>query len=265
MAWDRYNWRLLLVAACLTPSHLCALEKQSLNVGLIEFIPLVTFTNQEPGGLIFEYTQDVLQAANLPLRYHLVSINRSLEQLRGHHLDLVLTLFKTADREPFVRFSDQPVFTFASGFCTNVELQSKPLTVKSRLVHVRGTVIPPALRHLELLPVTGDKAQIRMLQMLIKGRVQAIYSPHPEILIMAAHQSQIKTSLVCYEIKNSRMPIYLGFSKSLPLPIVRKMEEALQKKRLTETFDAFLRRRLSETGITPPTIQIIDASELPAP
>lgn len=254
----------LLAAACLAPRNVSANEQQHLDVGLIEFIPLVTFTNQEPGGLIFEYTQDILQASGMPLKFHLVSINRSLEQLRGDHLDVVLTLFKTAEREPFVRFSVQPVLSLGSGFCTSVDLRIKPLTHKSRLVHVSGTVIPPSLRNLELLPVTGEKAQIRMLQMLVKGRVQAIYSPHPETLMMAAHQANIKVSLSCYEIKNSRMPVYLGFSRNLPLRTVRKLEDALNKKLRAEMFDAFLKRRLAERGITPPTVRVIDPSELPS-
>lgn len=265
MRWTRFILKFFLVATCLPLPSARTYGEQTLNVGLIEFIPLVTFTNHEPGGFIFDYAQDILRAADLPLKYHLLSINRSLEQLRGHHLDLVLTLFKTADREVYVRFSAQPMLLFGSGFCTNAAYQKKPLSPTSRLVHVRGTVIPPVLQKLELIPVTGEKAQIRMLQMLTKGRVQAAYSPHPEILIMAAHQAQIKATLSCYEIRNHRMPIYLGYSRTLPLPLVQKMENALQKKLQTESFENFLKRRMIERGIDPPIIHAIDVSDLPGP
>lgn len=262
MRWTSFRLRCALAAMCLHPLNVTAAGKQNLDVGLIEFVPLVTFTNQEPGGPIFEYAQDILRAADLPLKFHLLSINRSLEQLRSHHIDLVLTLFKTKEREAYVRFSAQPLLTFNSGFCTNGDYQKKPLDLTSRLAHVRGTVIPPALQKLELIPVTGENAQIRMLQMLIKGRVQAIYSPQPEIFIMAAHQAQIKISLTCYEISKSRMPIYFGYSRDLPQHLLEKLENAFQKKLSAEDFDAFLKRRLVEAGIKPPLIHDIDVSYL---
>lgn len=265
MRWTDFILKWLLLATCLPFFSTRAYGERDLNVGLIEFMPLVTFTNQVPGGLIFEYAQDILKAADLPLKYHLVSINRSLEQLRGHDLDLVLTLFKTPERESYVKFSAQPMLSFGSGFCTNAAFQKKPLNLNNRLVHVRGTVIPPPLQKLELVPVTGENAQIRMLQMLTKGRVQAVYSPHPEILIMAAHQAHIKATLSCYEIRNHRMPLYLGYSRDLPLSLVQKMENALQKKLQAESFDGFLKRRMIESGLNPPVIHLIDASDLPGP
>lgn len=247
---------------CLHPLKLAAAEKQFFDIGLIEFVPLITFTNQEPGGPIYEYAQDILQATDLPLTFHLLSINRSLEQLRSHSIDLVLTLFKTTEREAYVRFSAQPLLTLNSGFCTNADFQKKPLDRTSRLAHVRGTVLPPALQKMERIPVTGDNAQIRMLQMLIKGRVQAVYSPKPEIFIMAAHQAKIKVSLTCYEISKSRMPIYFGYSRNLPQQYLERLENAFQKKVSTEDFDAFLNRRLVEAGIKPPVIHELDLSYL---
>jgi hypothetical protein len=265
MRWKAFILNCCFILACPPLSSPCAYGQHNLNIGIIEFIPLMTFANNEPGGLIFEYAQDIIRAAELTPRYHLVSINRSLEQLRGDHLDLVLTLFKTPERESFIRFSSLPILSFGSGFCTNAAFQKKPLNLSSRLVHVRGTVIPPELRKLELVPVTGEKAQIRMLQMLIKGRVQAVYSPQPEILIMAAHQAMIKAELSCYELKDHRMPVYLGYSRKLPLALVQKLESALQQKLQIESFEGFLRKRMIERGISPPIIHMIDASDLPGP
>jgi len=253
----------ILSSTLLLESAARADGKQRLDVGLIEFVPLVSYDNMQPDGLIFEYAHDILLSANLPLNYHLVSIARSLEQLRSNHLDLVLTLFKAPEREVYTRYSSQPLLWLNSGFCTITDIRKKSLSLSTRLVHVRGTVLPPALQTLVLVPVSGDNAQLRMLQMLLKGRVDAIYSPKPEVIMLAAYQAKIAAPLTCYELKNSRMPVYLGFSKGLTATLVQKIEVALQKKIQTEDFDAFLRRRMIEAGTTPPAVELIAPSELP--
>ncbi|WP_141732767.1 substrate-binding periplasmic protein [Oligoflexus tunisiensis] len=237
-------------------------EKRSLDVGLIEFNSLATIEGQQADGLIVEYARDILLAANLPLQYQAVSIGRSLEQLRSNRLDLVLMLFRTPERAAYTRYSRLPLLWLNVGVCTRTELHKQPLASSSRLVHVRGALLPSVLRDLPRLPVSGENAQLRMLQMLLKNRVDAIYTPKPEALLLAAHQAGIEAALHCYEFKNIRMAMHLGFARNLPADVVQRLEDALQKKLQTESFENFLERRLAENGIASPPLELIDPMEI---
>lgn len=238
-------------------------EKPTLRVGMIEYDPLVIYHDKEPEGLVFEYARGILQNAGLPLSYHSVSVNRSIEQLKNHNLDMTLSLYKTREREKFIQFSKKPLLHLSNGFCTRVPIQQKPLTMASRLAYVRGIALPTALTGLVKFPVSGENTRQRMLQMMLKDRVDAVQSLMPELMILAAHTAKMELTQHCYEIKNSRKPIYFAFSKSLAGPIRRKLDEGLQKKLQEEDFDSFVKRRFVEAGIGQPKVQIIDPAQLP--
>jgi hypothetical protein len=236
-------------------------QRRSLKIGLIEFNSLATIEGQEPEGLIVEYVRDILQAANLPLQYHSVSIGRSLEQLHTNRLDLVLMLIRTPERASYTRYSRFPLLFLKAGICTKTEIQKQALTPASRVAHVRGALVPPALRGLKRLPVSGKNSQLRMIQMLAKNRVDAIFSLKPEGILLAAHQAGIDTPLHCYELKNIQMAMHLGFAWNLPAEIVQKLDDALLKKLQIESFDSFLQRRMTESGIAVQALETIDPTE----
>ncbi|HYX37710.1 MAG TPA: transporter substrate-binding domain-containing protein [Oligoflexus sp.] len=233
-------------------------KDRPLKVGLIEFGPLVVYNSNQAGGLLIDYARPILEQAGMPLIFQNLSIDRSLEELKNNQLDLVLTLFKTPERERWVQFSRQPLLTVANGFCTESDIELRPLTAESRLAHVRGTVVPPALQFLKRVPVSGDKAQIRMVQMLSKKRVEAIYSPKPEILMFVAHEAGLGQSLFCYELRKSRIAIHIGFSKDLPASTIQKIEESLERKIQDEAFDDYLGKRLQSIGAKKPVLKEFD-------
>ncbi|MDQ3232751.1 MAG: transporter substrate-binding domain-containing protein [Pseudobdellovibrionaceae bacterium] len=235
-----------------------------LRVGWFGYDPLVIYKEAEPGGPLFDYAKRILEHAGMTPQYHEVSIKRSLEELRNKRLDMVLTLFKTPERESFVHFSERPLLSVGSGFCARFDIRKKPLKVSSRLAHVSGTVIPVALKGMVQLPVSGNDAQIRMLQLMQTGRVDLIYNPKPEILIVAARLAHISIKLHCYELKNSKMPIYFGFSRDLPIEITQRIEESLKKALQKESFDQYLKKRWAKAGIAYPSVSLIGPSHLPA-
>ncbi len=236
-----------------------------IRVGLFEYNPLVIYENTEPGGPLFDYATRILQHAGMSPRYHEVSIERSLQELRNKRLDMVLTLFKTPERDSFVHFRERPLLSVGSGFCTRFDIRKMPLKLSSRLAHVSGTIIPMALKGMVQRPVSGNDAQIRMLQLILNGRVDVIYNPKPEILIVAARQAHISIKLYCYELKNSKMPIYFGFSRDLPMEITQRIEESLKKSLQKESFDQYLKKRWAKAGIAYPPVSEIDPSHLPVP
>jgi ABC-type amino acid transport substrate-binding protein len=240
-------------------------QRRLLNVGVIEYLPLVSFESNKPEGPLFQYAQGFLKGLDQPLNFEEVSINRALVQLKSQQLDVVLTLFKDAQRESQIAFSKYPLLSVSAGFCMLKNRHESPLRSSSVIAHVQGTLIPKEIRGLTLLAVSGGKVQLRMLQMLQKGRVAAIYSPKPEVLILANAQARMGLNLICYEIRNTRQAIYLGYAKGLSQALTERIDEALHQKLLEESFDSFLRRHLQETGLAQPHIEIIPPEVLPAP
>lgn len=259
-------WRLLGIVCLLSMSPASAKEQQRpLHVGVIEYFPLVSFESNKPKGPLIQYVQGFLKNLDQPLNFEDVSINRALVQLKSKQLDVVLTLFKDSQRETQIAFSKYPLLSVSAGFCMLKNRHESPLRSSSVMAHVQGTPIPKEIRGLQLLAVSGGKVQLRMLQMLQKGRVAAIYSPKPEILILANVQARMGLNLICYEIRNTRQAIYLGYAKGLPQAITGRIDEALHQKLLEEDFDSFLRRHLQETGLAHPNIEIIPPELMPAP
>jgi ABC-type amino acid transport substrate-binding protein len=236
--------------------------RKALHAALIDYYPLMSFRNNQPEGLIFEYVDDILRSAGMPLQYSGVSINRAVELLRTRQVDVVVSLYKTAERSKFVRYSQKPLLALPDGVCTLSPLRQKALSSQSRLGYVQGTVVPQELQFMVQSPVSGENSQLRMLQMMEKGRLDAIHSPMPAVMILAAHLAGLNLKQYCYELKDYRRHVYLAFSKSTSREIVRKIDEALLKKIQTENFDSFMKRRFAETGIKHPEIERIDVAQL---
>jgi ABC-type amino acid transport substrate-binding protein len=238
-------------------------SQKPLNVGMMDFHPFFIPDGDEPSGLVIDYTKEMLASLQRPLVFHKVPVNRATEQLRNQHLDIMLVLYKTAEREKSVLYAEQPLLHLGQGFCTQVPIAEKPLSASSRLAYMRGTVIPDALRGMALVPVTGERAQERMLQMLNKERVDAVHSPMPGILVLASRHAKIEMALHCYEIRNTRMPVHIGFSSGLA-PELRKKLESMQQKRIAqEDFDSFVKHRLASQGLIYPPVVFIDDAQLP--
>jgi hypothetical protein len=81
-------------------------------------------------------------------------------------------------------------------------------------------------------------------------------------MILAAHHAGLNLKQYCYELKGQRRPVYLAFSKLVSKDVVRKIDEALQKKVQAEDFDTFMKRRFIESGIQNPGIEVIDVAQL---
>jgi ABC-type amino acid transport substrate-binding protein len=235
---------------------------KALHAALIDYYPLMSFRNAQPEGLIFEYVHGILSSADLPLQYSGVSINRAVEMLRATQVDVVVSLYKTKERGKFIRYSQKPLLALSDGVCTLSPLRQKTLTTQSRLGFVQGTIVPQELRYMVQSAVSGENSQLRMLQMLEKGRVDAIHSPMPAVMILAAHHAGLNLKQYCYELKGQRRPVYLAFSKLVSKDVVRKIDEALQKKVQAEDFDTFMKRRFIESGIQNPGIEVIDVAQL---
>jgi hypothetical protein len=110
-------------------------------------------------------------------------------------------------------------------------------------------------------PVSGEKAQERMLQMLMKGRVDLIQAPMPEVMIFAAHRVGYPIQLFCYELKGTRIPVFVAFAKSVSRTIVSKFDAALQRKIAVEDFERYRQRRFEELGIRTQELEVLDPSE----
>lgn len=253
----RFSLLLLILLGSFARVKAAQLEKQlpSIRVGLIEFSPLVSFDQDKPSGPLFDYAMEIFQNAGFKFSFQQVSINRSLEELKANNLDLVLTLFKSPEREAYVQFSQKPLLISAMGVCSLDDLDSKILDKTTRVAHIRGTIIAKSLQGLQLFPVNGEKSQLRMLQMLIKKRVDLIYSPKPEVILLTALDAGISQTLHCYNLKDVRLPIHIGFSKQL-LPEHRaRLDQSLKAMIEKEDFDVYLQKRLMKMGVSSPLLK----------
>lgn len=216
--------------------------RTKISIGLIDFYPYAMFTSSGPKGLLVEYVQNLLSGEPWDLEWKSVSISRAVEDLKSDNLDLVLTLFKTPARENVLRFSQSPLMNSAGGLCMLKTLSRLPLFKALRIVHIQGTLVPPALSQHSFVPITSNQAQERMILMLKSARADAVFSPRPEIIVLSAAEAGFDDKLKCFVFSDEKVPIYLASSRKFSSQIWRSIDQKLDSR--IESFDDFLQRKL---------------------
>ena len=208
-------------------------QVQPLRVGVIDFHPFVKVSERSARGPLVDYGGRLIQSAGYKPIWVPVSISRSLNLLENGQLDAVLTLFKTEERQKQADFSEKPIFRTRSGVCSVAGQIQFPPRKKLRIAHVMGTPLPESFDQHISQGVRSHQAQVRMLHLLAKGRVDIIYSPQPSLFHALNDPKASKIKLECLEFKDLERSIYMAFSKTLDKEIVtniaQRIESALEK------------------------------------
>lgn len=222
---------------------------EPLRIGYIDYHPIVHKTDKGPVGYLVEYMKPIFAKAGYTPEWRDLPTHRALIQLQQGQLDVFLTLLHTPERAQQINYSEVPIFQAQSAVCSKPGAFQVPPRSPLRIAHFLSTVIPPALQAHELVPVTPEEVTQRMLTMLDKGRIDAIYYVYPEVLALSLAATNTRLELECRVFQEFSMHVYLGISKKLPADRQRRLNEALRKEKALHDFRTYIDSLLRSANV----------------
>lgn len=225
------------LAALLIASQALA---EPLRIGYIDYHPIVHKTDKGPAGYLVEYMKPIFEKAGLTPEWRDLPTHRALLQLQQGQLDAFLTLLHTPERAQQINYSEVPIFQAQGAVCSKPGAFQLPPRFPLRIVHFLSTVIPPALQAHDLVPVTPEEVTQRMLTMLEKGRIDAIYYVYPDVLALSLATTNTPMELECRVFQEFGMHVYMGFSKKLSADRQRRLNKALLEEKELHDFRTYI-------------------------
>ncbi len=239
--------KLLTVLFLLT--HSLSSHAEALRIGFIDYHPIVVNTQKGPAGYLVEYVKPIFEKAGLTPHWRQLATHRALIQLQQGQLDSFFTLLKTPERAALVDYSSVPLIQAQSAVCSKPGVIQLPAKKVLRIAHFLSTVIPKPLQSHDLIPVTPEEVTQRMLTMLEKDRVDAIFYVYPEVLALSLAHTKTALQLECHVFKEFSMDVYMGYSKSMTAGIRKKLDAALVEQVKSHDFRTYIDSLLKEARI----------------
>lgn len=224
-------------------------NSESLRISFIDYHPIVSNTPDGPTGYLIEFARPILDKAGLTPDWRQLPTHRGLIQLQHGQLDVIFTLLRSPEREQLVNYSRVPLFQAQSAVCSKPGIIRMPLNRPLRIAHFLSTLIPKPLQSHDLVPVTPEEVTQRMLTMLEKGRVDAVYYVYPEVLALSLAQTKSQMSLECHVFKELSTDVYMGYSKKMPAEKRKKLDEALVEQTASHDFRTYIDRFIKDANI----------------
>jgi ABC-type amino acid transport substrate-binding protein len=235
-----------LLAAFLVASHALA---QPLRIGYIDYHPIVHKTDKGPAGHLVEYIKPIFEKAGYTPEWRDLPTHRALLQLQQGQLDAFLTFLHSPERAQLINYSEVPIFLAQGAVCSKPGAFQLPPRAPLRIAHFLSTVIPPVLQAHDLVPVTPEEVTQRMLIMLDKGRIDAIYYVYPDILALSLAATNTPLELECRVFQEFGMHVYMAFSKKLPADRLKRLNAALREQKELLDFRTYIDGLLKSANI----------------
>ncbi len=237
----------LAVLFLLLPSF--SSHAEPIRIGFIDYHPIVINNPKGPNGYLVEYVKPIFEKSGLTPNWRQLATHRALIQLQQGQLDTFFTLLQTAERAALVDYSSVPLIHAQSAVCSKPGAIQLPSKKALRIAHFLSTVIPKALQSHDLIPVTPEEVTQRMLTMLEKDRVDAIFYVYPEVLALSLAQTKSDLKLECHVFKEFSMDVYMGYSKLMNIGMRRKLDAALVEQVSAHDFRTYINSLLKEARV----------------
>jgi hypothetical protein len=234
------------LAAFFMASHALA---EPLRIGYIDYHPIVHKTDKGPAGHLVEYMKPIFEKAGFTPKWRDLPTHRALVQLQQGQLDVFLTLLHSPERAQLINYSEVPIFQAQGAVCSKPGAYQIPPRFPLRIAHFLSTVIPPVLEAHDLVPVSPEEVTQRMLTMLDKGRIDAIYYVYPDVLALSLATTHSPLELECRVFQEFGMHVYMGFSKKLPADRQRRLNAALREEKELLDFRTYIDGLLKSVNV----------------
>lgn len=198
-------------------------------------LPPYTSADRANEGPALQHFRAIGKAMQVEVRFYPYPLPRLLKMLQNNELDAALLLGKTAEREKYLYYPQQPFLTTQPGILlrhspTVPGLQALADNPTLELAYWqaghRGRWIDSAKAR--LLPLTGDDVAERAIDMVATGKVDAFYSADVRTMQYLLDLRPVPHNLLILPIPE-RVGLYTVFSKRGAESLLARYEVALQQ------------------------------------
>lgn len=232
--WSRPNKTVITIAIFF--AHFFAVA-ETLVVGYFEVPPHVVHqVNGPPTGAAVDLFMAVTEKMGVTdIRFEQLPLARLLRQLQSGQTDVALFIAKTPEREATFFYPKQPFY---------VAQPSVVVSSTSPLLHIKsvtdilpltigvmsGVVLSASMREpgLKLFNVSGGDVYSRSLQMLGRGRLDAVYCPDPKVLFSAAESLGMQEKIRILKLPDAGNGTYYAFSPGAAKIFALRYAQALE-------------------------------------
>lgn len=228
----------------------------TLVVAIYDFPPhvMVNAKNPRPSGAAIDFLEQALNIhENYRVQWSVSPFSRFLVDLESQKADVGLLLAKTPEREKFVRYSNQAIFTTDSGVILDKNFKFNGIQSLRNMVlgHTQGSVIPAYFTGttVKFDHLSGEDVVQRNLQRLKFKRIDAVYVPTFSNGEFFLKQLKMEDQFKIVKIADTSLPLYIVFRKSIDETTFNKLNSLIGKKRAQ--YNLFLNRYFSNQKVTP--------------
>ncbi|MGL4318055.1 MAG: substrate-binding periplasmic protein [Pseudomonas sp.] len=240
-----------MLGACRAPAA-CA---QDFAVGYFELPPhAMRATPDQPQGLAIEYFRHIAGRMGLEhVTFNQYPLPRLLKMLEEGHLQMILIMGKTAERETRFHYPSSPMLTTSPVLAMLKQHPLQQIRGIEDLLPLKIGVwqegyFSPLLRNkqLHLAPLSGDQVVLKGLRMIVAGRIDGFYFPDIYSAKSEARKYGLLGQLKILPLPEQPVELYSIFSKSSAVANAPAYERALRQLQSEQPYQQLLEQRLAD-------------------
>ncbi|WP_170309648.1 transporter substrate-binding domain-containing protein [Litorilituus lipolyticus] len=192
---------------------------KSINIGVIEYPPHITFQGSKIEGKLIKYISSVFTKEGYDIEITQLPRGRAIVELQKGNIELLLPYDELHEE---IKVLTSPLFHAMPGLCFRKENFIPILSATHQFKHLTvgapvGTPVVSALKNSQavLVPLIGDNSIKRGIDLTQRGRIDAFYHPSP---VQVYHQENT-------EFKELACSYFHGYSNGVYVAVKPNMSQ----------------------------------------
>lgn len=239
---------LMLTGLC----HTLAAEEstsEKLRVGFFDIPPHAYPPTENVQGTAIRFFDQIAAQMGVEVEYVYYPLAHVLFMLKSDRVDAVLMLAKNESRSQEFVYPTAPMFTTtpAIAVLSDSELKTIDQVIKKDSLTIgvwRGGYHSPTLDKNKntIIELTGNNIASRGLEILARGKIDALFSPDSYPIIYAAKKNDMGKKITIFPIINEPIEVYSVFSKKSGKIYIKRYNDALVKVKKQNTYENLLKQ-----------------------
>lgn len=222
---------------------------EKITVGFFDIPPHAYPPTEKAHGTSMQFFDLVAAQIGLEVEYVYYPLAHVLVMLETNRIDAVLMLAKNEARQKDFVYPSAPMYTTipAIAVLSDSELKTIDQVVKANSLTIgvwRGGYHSPTLDKNKntIIELTGNNIASRGLEILARGKIDALFSPDSYPIIYAANKNDMGKKITIFPITDEPIEVYSVFSKKSAATYLKRYEDALITVKKQTTYETLLKQ-----------------------
>lgn len=223
-------------------------QAETLRVGFFPLIPhAIPDKEGSPGGSAVEYFRIIAEKMGIrDIVFKNLPLPRLLKHLEGGKEDIALILAKNPEREKMFVYPGTPFSNTRPAIVVSHDSPLRKIETAEDLLSLKiGTWAQgyhsPMIqdKRLKIIPIRSENVVRTGIRMVMKGRMDAFYSPDSHPLMFEIKKENYESKLRLLPLPEAGIPNFSVFSRKSAEKYLSQYEAALNEVRKNKTYKTF--------------------------